>query len=242
MRKILTLFTLFALLSTIHVFSQEKQYQLSSHILDINTGYPAKDVKISLSKMDNENQWTVIDEKITDTNGRVKDFLPQNLTFVDKANRCDILKDMGTKIVLTTSGMGSYGPAQLYIPEYLQRRNALIHFTGYTAEGTLGARLKNANKGEAVEVGGMLVIKRADVEYTTEYSAHAKADKVISFLKQPQNLKLVLFQHGAIQIKLDFAKRVLNEVDVKQVGILGRDYFFRVNPYGLVKSLSTKFE
>ena len=28
--------------------------------------------------MDNEDQWTVIDEKITDTNGRVKDFLPQN--------------------------------------------------------------------------------------------------------------------------------------------------------------------
>lgn len=172
----------------------------------------------------------------------MEDFLPQNLTFVDKANRCDILKDTGAKIVLTTSGMGSYGPAQLYIPEYLQRRNSLIHFTGYTAEGTLGARLKNANKGEAVEVGGMLVIKRADVEYTTEYSAHAKADKMISFLKQPQNLKLVLFQHGAIQIKLDLAKRVLNEVDVKQVGILGRDYFFRVNPYGLVKSLSTKFE
>lgn len=88
MRKILTLFTLFALFSTIHVFSQEKQYQLSSHILDINTGYPAKDVKISLSKMNNASQWTVIDEKVTDTNGRVKDFLPQN----DKSDNKGIYK------------------------------------------------------------------------------------------------------------------------------------------------------
>ena len=79
MRKILTLFTLFVLFSTIQVFSQEKQYQLSSHILDINTGYPAKDVKISLSKMNNAGQWNVIDEKITDTNGRVKDFVPQDV-------------------------------------------------------------------------------------------------------------------------------------------------------------------
>lgn len=38
--------------------------------------------------MDNENQWTVIDEKITDTNGRVKDFLLQN----DKSDNKGIYK------------------------------------------------------------------------------------------------------------------------------------------------------
>lgn len=78
MRKIMSLFTLFVLLSTIQLFSQEKQYQLSSHILDINTGIPARDVKISLSKMNGDNSWTVIDEKTTDNNGRVKDFLLQD--------------------------------------------------------------------------------------------------------------------------------------------------------------------
>lgn len=74
----MSLFTLFVLLSTIQLFSQEKQYQLSSHILDINTGIPARDVKISLSKMNGDNSWTVIDEKTTDNNGRVKDFLLQD--------------------------------------------------------------------------------------------------------------------------------------------------------------------
>ena len=73
MRKILSLLTLFTLLFSLQVFSQEKQYQLSSHILDINTGSPAKDVKISLSKMNDKQNWTLIDEKITDENGIVKD-------------------------------------------------------------------------------------------------------------------------------------------------------------------------
>lgn len=61
MRKILSLLTLFTLLFSLQVFSQEKQYQLSSHILDINTGSPAKDVKISLSKMNDKQNWTLID-------------------------------------------------------------------------------------------------------------------------------------------------------------------------------------
>lgn len=78
MKKILSLSVLLTLLFSLQVFSQEKQYQLSSHILDINTGHPAKGVKISLSKMYDENNWKIIDEKITDTNGRVKDFLEQN--------------------------------------------------------------------------------------------------------------------------------------------------------------------
>ena len=78
MRKILLLTALFAFLSSLQVFSQEKQYQLSSHILDINTGYPAKDVKISLHKMETADKWVCIDEKTTDSNGRVKDFLLQD--------------------------------------------------------------------------------------------------------------------------------------------------------------------
>ena len=57
--------------------------------------------------------------------------------------------------------MGSYGPAQVYIPEYITREGALIHFTGYTAEGTLGSRLKNTNVGETVEVGGVIAKKES---------------------------------------------------------------------------------
>lgn len=172
----------------------------------------------------------------------MRDFLPENLTFVNKANRCEVLKDLERKIILTTSGMGSYGPAQVYIPEYISKTTALIHFTGYTSEGTLGRRLKDTEIGEIVEIGGLVAKKRAKVEYTTEYSAHAKADEMIKFLKQFKNLKLVLVNHGELETKTIFAQRIVEEVETKRVGLLGRDYFFRVNPYGLVKTMSTKFE
>lgn len=177
-----------------------------------------------------------------DIKSEMRKFLPQNLTFVDKTTRCSVVEDTNVKIILTTAGMGSYGPAQVYIPEYITRANSLIHFTGYTSEGTLGHRLKTTEIGEIVEVGGLLAKKMAQVEYTTEYSAHAKANEMIGFLQQFSNLKLVLVNHGEEQTKNVFAERVVKEVDTKRVGILGNEYFFRVNPYGLVKTMSTKFK
>ena len=177
-----------------------------------------------------------------DNKPEMRDFLPKNLRYVDKMLRPSVLRSTNKKIIITTSGMGSYGPAQVYIPEYITRKNCLIQFTGYCAEGTLGYRLKTAKQGESVEVGGLVVKKYAQVEYTTEYSAHAKADEMIDFLKQFRNLKLVLVNHGQSEVKKKFAERIYDEVQPKRVGILGEDYFFRVNPYGLQKTLSINFE
>lgn len=56
-------------------FGQNVKYQLSSHILDITRGMPATSVKISLSKQDAKGLWHQIDEKFTDENGRIPDFL-----------------------------------------------------------------------------------------------------------------------------------------------------------------------
>jgi metallo-beta-lactamase family protein len=172
----------------------------------------------------------------------MQNFLPKNLFFVDSESRCNVLKDTSEKIIVTTSGMGSYGPAQTYIPEYITHSNALIQFTGYTAEGTLGSQLKNAALNEKVKLGGLIKLKKADVQYTTEFSAHAKADEMIAFLKQFNNLKLILVTHGEVNVKEIFAKRILDEVSTKNVGLLGRDYLFRVNPYGLVKTMSSKLK
>lgn len=172
----------------------------------------------------------------------MKDFMPQKVVYVDKTMRKSILQDQDScKIIVTTSGMGSYGPAQTYIPAYIDNENALIHFTGYTVEGTLGRRLKDTPKGEVVEIRGVEYRRLAKVEYTSEFSAHAKADELIEFLQKFNHLNLVLLNHGEQPVKEMFAKRVMDEVNPKNVGILGRQYFFRVNPYGLVTSKQTKF-
>lgn len=174
--------------------------------------------------------------------GNMLNFLPENLIWVDKASRPEVLEGNEQKIIVTTSGMGTYGPAQIYIPEYITRENALIHFTGYTAEGTLGERLKSTQKGDMVPVGGIILKKMAEVEYTTEFSAHAKADVMIDFLKKFENLRLVLVNHGETETKLEFSERIAEEVNPKFVAVLGRDYFFRVGPFGLIRTLNTKFE
>ena len=81
----------------------------------------------------------------------MKDFFPENVTVVNPPLRDALLEDNNPKIILTTSGMGSYGPAQVYIPAYITRKNALIHFTGFTAEGTMGWKLKSASAYETVK-------------------------------------------------------------------------------------------
>ena len=64
------------ILFSVFIQAQEK-YQLSSHILDISQGKPAPNVKIALSKQDENQNWVLIDEKYTDNNGRIKDFLKE---------------------------------------------------------------------------------------------------------------------------------------------------------------------
>ncbi len=67
----------FALLS-VFAFSQAHSHQLSSHILDVSRGTPASGVKIRLEKQVAAGTWTFVDEKTTDANGRITDFLPGN--------------------------------------------------------------------------------------------------------------------------------------------------------------------
>lgn len=172
------------------------------------------------------------------------DFLPENVNFISGGDqRSMVINDINRKIILTTSGMGSYGPAQEYISKLISNPNAMIHFTGYTAEGTLGRRLKDTEIGQDVKVGALMKIKRAEVLYTTEFSAHAKADEMIAFLNRFSHIYFIEVVHGEPEVKDSFASRILREVEnVKEVGIGSRDTFFRVNPYGCVKSLNTHFQ
>lgn len=170
------------------------------------------------------------------------DFLPKNFSYVtSKTQRDSILNNNQSKIVLTTSGMGSYGPAQVYLPAFLKKQNALIHFTGYLAEDTLGRKLIESEINSVVEASGLKLKKQAEVKTTCEFSAHAKSDELIEFLKPFEDIKMILINHGTSESKDIYSQKVVNEIDAKSVGVLGRDYLFRLNAFGLVKSISTKF-
>lgn len=63
------------LLSTF-MFAQKGTFQLSSHILDVSKGLPASNVSIKLEKYNEiAKTWSFVEEKKTDSNGRITDFL-----------------------------------------------------------------------------------------------------------------------------------------------------------------------
>ncbi|MDY0344565.1 MAG: hydroxyisourate hydrolase [Lentimicrobium sp.] len=75
--KISILFSFLILFIPALLPAQDNTFQLSSHILDISKGLPAVDVNIKLEKMNETGHWIFVDERKTDQNGRVKDFLEQ---------------------------------------------------------------------------------------------------------------------------------------------------------------------
>lgn len=77
--------------------------------------------------------------------------------------------------------MGSYGPAQMHIPEVITKHDGLVHFTGYMAEGTLGIDLQEANEGDMVKIGGIIKKKLADVLYTNHFLHMQKKMKLLNF-------------------------------------------------------------
>jgi len=74
MKKVL-MTVILVLFSTV-IFAQKNNYQLSSHILDISKGTPVSGVTIKLEQYNEKNKtWSFVEEKQTDTNGRIADFL-----------------------------------------------------------------------------------------------------------------------------------------------------------------------
>jgi 5-hydroxyisourate hydrolase len=73
--KKLILTSILALFSTV-IFAQKNNYQLSSHILDVSKGTPVSGVTIKLEQYNEKTKlWSFVDEKQTDENGRITDFL-----------------------------------------------------------------------------------------------------------------------------------------------------------------------
>jgi 5-hydroxyisourate hydrolase len=50
---------------------------ISTHVLDITIGRPARDVPVLLEECTGSNQWRVIGDGKTDADGRIKDLVPE---------------------------------------------------------------------------------------------------------------------------------------------------------------------
>ena len=173
----------------------------------------------------------------------MKEFLPKNLTWVYKDTRGSLLLDdeKRLKIIVSSSGMGSYGATRRYISYFCGKKNSTVIFSCFLAENTVGRKLIEAKKGESIEIYGLIKQINFDVYSTQEFSSHAKKDELIEFLSGFSNLCSVLINHGEADVKEKFAKRVYDVIHCKTVGILDRNYDFRISAFGVDKTLPTRF-
>jgi metallo-beta-lactamase family protein len=173
---------------------------------------------------------------------KVTDFLPRNLTIVDRQFRPSIIANRDQKIIVTSSGMGGYGPSHQYLQHFLPQSDKLIVFTGFCVPGTLGADLMSVKKGDTFKLWGNDIVIQADVRYLEEFSAHAKRDELIAYLQRFKNLKSVIINHGEPETKEKFQFAVEKEVHPpKGTYILNRDRTIRITKFGADKSFGSKW-
>lgn len=151
------------------------------------------------------------------------DFLPKCVEFVDPKKRANLPFDGRPKVIITTSGMLSNGPARFYVPIYLARENAMIHLAGYAAEETLARKLLEAKHADTIKIGNETIEKKCIVKSTREHTSHVTADEAIKFINQFENIIFVAITHGEENIRKTFACRVAEETSVDEVGIINRD-------------------
>lgn len=160
------------------------------------------------------------------------DFMPDNLQIVCPKSREYLLSGERPIILITTSGMLSNGPARMYVPMFLEHKNALIHLVGYAAEETLARKLLDAKRDEEIQICGHTYKKNAVVKTTREKTSHATKDKLIEFLNSLKNVRFLGINHGNTDVKQAFASDCAQECDnVEEIGIFDREHmycFYRV--------------
>lgn len=174
----------------------------------------------------------------------MKAFTPSNCIQAPKNVPKDlIINDPCQKIIISSSGMGTYGPSAEYIEKMLSKKDVLIHFLGYMAEGSYGRMLQSTASGDFVILrDGRIIQKNAQVEYTNELSAHAKADELLDFLKLFKNIKFLGINHGEEEKTKAYANYVKQNTNIKEVFILNEKTTYRFNEYGLVKPFINQIE
>lgn len=193
-----------------------------------------------------------------------KDFrLPKNILFVnDELTRMLVISSPKQKIVVTTSGMASNGPARVYIPEIISRSNWKVIFTCYQSEGTLGKslmdfiqdydkrkekvekKLCHADKAESellkdsllFDAFGNKVKVAAEVVQTSEFSSHAKSDVLLKFLKNFKNILAVCINHGETSAKESYKSKVEDLPFITNVEVLTRGKNVVIDKYNLYSS------
>lgn len=111
-------------------------------------------------------------------------------------------------IIISSSGMLEGGRIQHHIRANIENPYCTILMVGYTAEGTMGERLINANG--TLRIGRKELPVRAEVITTDSFSGHGDVHDLLRFVQaqDPAKVKAVFLVHGEESAMADFKTRL----------------------------------
>ncbi len=119
----------------------------------------------------------------------------KNLIYTRSVEESKQLNNMaGPFMIISASGMMSYGRVVHHLRQYISDKNNAIFVTGYQARGTLGRRILDGVKW--VEIFRDRLKVRADVFLHNELSAHADRNQLQDYAEGIKGLKKVFLVHG----------------------------------------------
>lgn len=166
------------------------------------------------------------------------DFMPKNVTFVDKYNRPEVVMGHEQKIILTTSGMADHGTARIYVPQLIARDDFVFYFPGYVSPSSLGYKIQHSDDG-TIKIGKDVYEIWVETYTTTEFSSHAKSDELITLLRNLGIVNTIMINHGQIESQYMLKDKIVAEKIGKRVEVLS-EHTITIGHWGILKMMGAK--
>ena len=105
------------------------------------------------------------------------------------------IKDTGTKIILSSSGMISAGRSVRWAQSILPNTNDIIVFIGYAGEDTIANKIKHSKKQKTITINGVVCKNNCQIIDLHSFSSHAQNRDLINYYKSINCDKIYLV-HG----------------------------------------------
>lgn len=107
-------------------------------------------------------------------------------------------------VIISSSGMLTYGRSREYVKALLPHPNNMIVFCGFSVENSLASIIKEG-KAKTIKMSGKQIPNRCKIVNLTSFSSHMQRDSLLDYYSSVDCEK-VLLVHGNMKDKLTFAK------------------------------------
>ncbi|MGQ4833809.1 MAG: MBL fold metallo-hydrolase RNA specificity domain-containing protein [Candidatus Asgardarchaeia archaeon] len=128
----------------------------------------------------------------------------------------------GPAIIIASSGMCTGGRILRHLYHYIGKRNTVVLFTGYQAEGTLGRAILDGTR--HITLFGRRIPVKARIEKVSGLSAHADQKELLKYIKSLGSLKKIFLVHGERKALVTFRKILIKNNYKVEIPDFGESY------------------